>query len=80
LITNAFHLGDFLIFVVLMSDANGEIGGGEERGVGDKVLSSSAWSITSLYPTCMKLEMCRNSNNQAVSTYNGEIRMTEVGV
>ena len=43
-----FHLGDFLISVVLISDANGESGGGEQMDVGDKVLPSSAWSIAGL--------------------------------
>ena len=34
--TNTFHLGDFLISFVVISDVNGERGGGEERDVGDK--------------------------------------------
>ena len=62
------YLGDFLISAVFISEVNGDRGGGEEMDVGDKVLPSRAWSITGLYPMCIKLAMCRKSNNQAVST------------
>ena len=68
------YLGDFLISVVVISDESEDIGGGDsddgggDKEDGDNVLPSCACSSAGLYPMCMKLEMCLNNNNQAVST------------
>ena len=75
MIYKSSYLGDFLISVVVISDESEDIGGGDsddgggDKEDGDKVLPSSACSNAGLYPICIKLEMCRNNNNQAVSTY-----------
>ena len=60
---------------MVISDEREDIGGGDsddgggDKEDGDKVLPSSACSNAGLYPICIKLEMCLNNNNHAVSTY-----------
>ena len=75
LLLKCSYLGDFLISVVVISDEREDIGGGDsddgggDKEDGDKVLPSSACSNAGLYPICIKLEMCLNNSNHAVSTY-----------
>ena len=75
MIYKSSYLGDFLISVVVISDDSEDIGGGDsddgggDKEDGDKVLPSSACSNAGLYPICIKLEMCLNNSNHAVSTY-----------